>query len=333
MERDGSAESADAGAGPAEGQARVPQAFDAAEADPKRQLQSLLECLSGLFYRCELSAPWRMSFVSKGVDDLTGYTAEELDQQAGWVSIMLEQDRGAVESEVAAAVAERRTFDLAYRIRHKAGEIRWVSERGHAVYAGDGTPLFLEGVITDISGRKQAEELQRTLIARWRKTLDMIPQMVSTRTPDGSDEYYNSRWADFTGDSVGQNSLSRMELVHPDDQEHALREWQRCFDSGTPYEAQYRLRHVSGEYRWILSRGYPEVGPDGQIIRWYGTCTDIHEQVCAQEALRASEAVNRSMIEASPDCVSLLDMNGCIVFMNEASAAALGLASGKELVG
>jgi PAS domain S-box-containing protein len=138
MQRDGSAESADAGAGLAEGQARVAQAFDAAEADPKRQLQSLLECLSGLFYRCELSAPWRMSFVSKGVDDLTGYTAEELDQQAGWVSIMLEQDRGGVESEVAAAIAERRTFDLAYRIRHKAGEIRWVSERGHAVYAEDG---------------------------------------------------------------------------------------------------------------------------------------------------------------------------------------------------
>jgi diguanylate cyclase (GGDEF)-like protein/PAS domain S-box-containing protein len=149
---------------------------------------------------------------------------------------------------------------------------------------------------------------------------------------DGSDEYYNSRWFEFTGASAG-DGVSRLDMVHDQDREHARSAWLRSYAGGEPYEAKYRLRHVSGDYRWVLSRGHPEIDATGQIIRWYGTCTDIHEQVIAQEALQASEATNRSIIEASPDCVSLLDMDGNIVFMNDASASALQLESPQDLIG
>lgn len=300
--------------------------------DPRRELQSVLACLSGVFYRCELAPPWRMTFISQGVEALCGYSAEELDALAGWAELILVQHRGEVEFAVAAAVEAHTNFDFTYRITDKSGEVRWVSERGHAVYGEDGTPIFLEGVISDVSGSKQAEEMQRTLISRWRKTLDTIPQMVWTMAADGSDEYFNSRWLEFTGAAIG-GGLTRLDLVHDEDREHARSAWQASFDSGVPYEAKYRLRHVSGGHRWVLSRGYPEVDAAGRIIRWYGTCTDIHEQVLAQEALQASEATNRSIIEASPDCVSLLDMHGNIVFINEASVTALNLKSERDLIG
>jgi diguanylate cyclase (GGDEF)-like protein/PAS domain S-box-containing protein len=304
----------------------------AEQQDPRRELQSLLACLSGLFYRCELAPPWRMTFISQGLEALTGYSAEALEETAGWAELMLVQDRGNVAAAVAAAIDDHTTFDVTYRIRRKCGEVRWVSERGHAVYAEDGQAIFLEGVVTDVSGSKQAEEMQRTLIGRWRKTLDTIPQMVWTMAADGSDEYYNSRWLEFTGASIG-DGVTRLELVHEHDREAARLAWQGSYDSGKPYEAKYRLQHVSGEYRWVLSRGYPEVDALGQILRWYGTCTDIHEQVVAQEALQASEATNRSIIEASPDCVSLLDMDGKILFMNDASVKALHLKSNRQLIG
>jgi diguanylate cyclase (GGDEF)-like protein/PAS domain S-box-containing protein len=300
--------------------------------DPRRELQSVLACLSGLFYRCELNPPWRMTFISQGLEGLTGYSAQELEALNGWAELMLIQDRGDAAAAVAAATEARSIFDLTYRIRRKCGEVAWVSERGHAVYSNDGEAIFLEGVITDVSGSKQAEEMQRTLIAKWRKTLDTIPQMVWTMAADGSDEYYNSRWIEFTGASVG-DGVSRLELVHDDDRETARTAWRRSFEGGEPYEAKYRLRHVSGNYRWVLSRGHPEVDAAGKIVRWYGTCTDIHEQVIAQDALRASEAANRSIIEASPDCVSLLDMEGNIVFMNDASVTALQLKSPRDLIG
>jgi len=303
-------------------------------AEAKRQFASLVRSLSGLFYRCELQAPWKMSFISDGLVALTGYSAAELDAKNGWAEIMHPADRDAVAARVEEAVTLKRSFQVAYRIGHRDGGTRWVSERGHAVYDAGGAPLFLEGVISDISGRKEAEELQRTLVSRWRTTLDTIPQMVWTMAGDGSDEYYNQRFLDFTGCRVGKGeAASRLDLVHPDDREAAARKWRECLAAAVPYEAQYRFRHASGAYRWVLSRGELERDASGAAVRWYGTCTDIHEQVGATEALLASEALSRSMIEASPDCISLLDMDGNVVFVNAAAREAAKVPDARALVG
>lgn len=293
--------------------------------ESRRQLVSLLSSLSGLFYRCELNSPWRTSFLSDGVEPLTGYLKADLERKAGWAEIMVPGDREAVEVAVSRAIAERTSFDITYRIRRKNGETRWVAERGQAIYDAAGCPLFLEGVITDVSGRKEADELQRTLVSKWRKTLDTIPQMVWTMEADGTDEFYNRRWLEFTGLLMDrEQGLARLDLVHPDDRPGAESRWLESVQSGVDYEAQYRLKHVSGEYRWVLSRGCAERGFDGHPIRWYGTCTDVHDEVLAREAQQASEAINRSMIEASPDCISLLDIGGNVVFLNKAAQKVIG---------
>lgn len=299
----------------------------------RRQFDSVLECLSGLFYRCGLEAPWRMSFVSEGVQALTGYDRNELELKDGWSSIMRVEDRSAVEQAVANAILENRSFELVYRIVRKSGEIRWVSERGHAIRDPEGTPLFLEGVISDISGRKEAEDLQQAMLERWRRTLDAIPQMVWTMAGDGSNEFYNARWREFTGCCPGVDGVVRSDLIHVEDRAHALELWEEKFASGQPYEAQYRLQHVTGDYRWVISRGEAELDSNGVPIRWYGTCTDVHERVQARRALQASEAINRSMIEASPDCISLLDTEGNIRSLNRAALKALGLRSVAPLLG
>lgn len=303
-------------------------------AESRRQFDSLLRSLSGLFYRCELHAPWRMSFVSKGVQKLTGYAAADLERYNGWSAIIVSEDRSAVEDAVACSVSERRSFDLAYRIRSKSGEIRWVAERGHAVYDDRGVPLFLEGVISDISGRQAADELQKTTLARWKRTLDVIPQMVWTMAADGSDEFYNAQWVLFTGYQLSDSAhLSRADLVHPDDRERVTKLWKDCLETGKPYEAQYRLKHVSGGYKWILSRGEPDVDSNGKPLRWYGTCTDINDEVIGRKALQASEAVSRTMIEASPDCIALLDVRGNVKYLNPAALETLGLTHAATLFG
>lgn len=272
--------------------------------------------------------------VSDGVQALTGYDAQELGQQNGWSNIMRAEDKASVETAVAKAVVGRRNFDLTYRITRKTGEVRWVAERGHAIYDKDGNALFLEGVISDISGRKEADELQKTMSASWRRTLDAIPQMVWTMAGDGSDEFYNAQWARFTGCRVGgEGDPGRADLVHDDDRARVVTLWKEKFARGEPYEAQYRVKHAAGGYRWILSRGEPHLDANGSPIRWYGTCTDIHDQVLGRQALQVSEAINRSMIEASPDCICLLDANGITRFLNRAAIEALGLKSAAPLLG
>lgn len=301
-------------------------------AESRRQFDSLIQSLSGLFYRCELTPPWRMSFISGEVETLSGYCADEVE--AGWAGLIYPADTKAVNAAVAEAVEEKRSFAITYRIIHKSGEIRWVSERGHAVRDADGKPLFLEGVISDISGRKQAEELERTLAARWRKTLDVIPQMVWSMAADGTEEYYNIQWMEFTGCKIGKvHNLTRLELVHADDRDRAFAQWQLSLATGAPYEAQYRLKHRSGEYRWVLSRGRTEKDADGQAVRWYGTCTDIHDWVCAQKEVIASQAFIDRLIGASPDSLFLLDGDGRILFANSVAQQSLSPGDPRSLVG
>lgn len=301
-------------------------------AESRRQFDSLLQSLSGLFYRCELTSPWRISFISDGVEALTGYRAEEIE--AGWADVIYVEDSEAVSLAVADALDANRSFAITYRIRHKSGEMRWVSERGHAVRDGAGQPLFLEGVISDISDRKQAEELQRMLATRSRKTLDVIPQMVWSMAADGTEEYYNSQWAEFTGRKIGKvYNLTRLELVHPEDRDQAFAIWERSLATASPYEAQYRIKHHSGDYRWVLSRGRAEIDAAGQVVRWYGTCTDIHEWVCAQKAVIANQAFIDRLIGASPDSLLLLDGYGNILFANSIAEHSLSPGDARSPVG
>ena len=158
-----------------------------------------------------------------------------------------------------------------------------------------------------------------------RAVLDQIPQMVWASFPEhGRFEYYNSRWREFTGRALESDGSTRRDLIHPDDRERAIAAWESCRTSGEPYQAEYRLMHQSGEHRWILSRGQAERDSGGEIMCWYGTCTDIHELVLARHALAASERLNRTIIAASGDSIILLDGEGRILFANAAAIDELG---------
>ncbi len=308
--------------------------------ESRRQFAHLLGNLSGVVYQCPLEAPWGMSFVSKGVEPLTGYRAETLEQALAWSEIMHPDDLPAVEAEVAAAVAERRGFTSVYRIIHRSGDVRWVREQGSAVYGEDGRPLFLEGVIVDAEAEKRLERSLREAEAeakdradRLNMILDTVPQMMWANHEDGS-RFYSRQFREFTGVPLGDpGAPARIDLVHPDDRARAAEIWRTCRSEGRPYEAEYRLRHHDGDYRWVLSRANPQRGPDGQVVAWYGTCTDIHERVLAREALDASERLNRGIIEASPDCIALLAQDGTTLFINEATRRVYGGPGARRLVG
>jgi PAS domain S-box-containing protein len=115
--------------------------------------------------------------------------------------------------------------------------------------------------------------------------LNAIPQIVWSTLPDGYHDFYNERWYEFTGvprastDGEGWNGM-----FHADDQQRAWRVWRHSLSTGEPYEIEYRLRHRSGAYRWTLGRARPVLNRQGEIVRWYGTCTDIDDLKQAEEA-------------------------------------------------
>jgi len=123
--------------------------------------------------------------------------------------------------------------------------------------------------------------------AKFRTIADAMPQMVWSTRADGYHDYYNQQWYDFTGvpsgstDGEGWNNM-----FHPEDQPRAWTAWRHSLATGETYEIQYRLRHHSGQYRWTLGRAFPVRDQTGRIIRWMGTCTDIHDQKIAEEELK-----------------------------------------------
>ena len=140
---------------------------------------------------------------------------------------------------------------------------------------------------TDITPQVETEAALRESEAKFRTIADAMPQMVWSTRADGFHDYYNQQWYDFTGAPLhSTDGEGWSDMFHPEDQARAWTAWRHSLQTGETYEIQYRLRHRSGQYRWTLGRAFPVRDHAGRIIRWMGTCTDIHDQKVAEEELK-----------------------------------------------
>ena len=146
----------------------------------------------------------------------------------------------------------------------------------------------------DVVGAREIAAAEHAAL-EFRSLAEALPQMIWRTRPDGWVEEFNARWHQFTGlsaeESLGTNWTA---ALHPDDRERSFDAWTTACRDGVPYECEYRLRQASdGEFRWHLGRGLPIRDPDGRIVRWIGTSTDIHAQRAAADAIRKWELVFR----------------------------------------
>ena len=194
-------------------------------------------------------------------------------------------DAARVNAEIDVALRDGTPFRSEYRLVSAAdGAVHWVIASGRPRRGVDGAPSRLPGVIVDVTEQRRISDALAESELRFRTLADTMPQMVWSTLADGFHDYYNKRWYEFTGvpegttDGEGWN-----DVFHPEDQERAWQAWRHSLETGEPYQIEYRLRHHSGEYRWTLGRALPIRDASGQIVRWFGTCTDIHETRLAAE--------------------------------------------------
>ena len=146
--------------------------------------------------------------------------------------------------------------------------------------------------------RAATEERLRESEARFRTLADTMPQMIWSTRPDGFHDYYNARWYEYTGVPAGSTDGEAWAgMFHADDQARAWSRWRRSLETGEPYEVEYRLRRHDGVYRWNLGRALPMRDDTGAITRWFGTCTDIHDQKEAAEILARGRAELERLVE------------------------------------
>ncbi len=145
----------------------------------------------------------------------------------------------------------------------------------------------------ELNQRAEALHQLNGELARRNQELDAIvktaPDIIFSRKTDGARDYLSGRFYEFTGATQGSaDGLGWLDYVHPDDKEQSTAHWKRCVQSGENYESEYRLRGRDGQYRWFRARAVPLRDHAGNILRWYGTCADIHDSKLLEHSMRDS---------------------------------------------
>jgi PAS domain S-box-containing protein len=151
-----------------------------------------------------------------------------------------------------------------------------------------------------------------------RAIIDTIPALVWSARPDGSAEFFNRRWLDYTGLSYDEaRDWGWEKIVHPADRERLVEYWRSTLASGQPGEIEARLRRLDGEYRWFLLRASPLRDESGAIVKWYGTNIDIEDRRRAEESAEASELSFRRIVETIPALVWCASPEGELTYVNQ----------------
>jgi len=182
-----------------------------------------------------------------------------------------------------------------------------------------------EALRVENTERRRADENVRRTEQELRLIVDNIPVLAARYRPDGTMDFRNKSWRDYTG--LSQDNLDGHRwgaALHPDDLALVEREWRSHIATGEPFDLEQRLRRADGEYRWHLVRRVPLHDDSGNVIKWYGVGYDIEDRRLAKEAQRRSEAAlseaRRELqltIDSIPVMVSTFDPDGTRSFVNQ----------------
>jgi len=233
----------------------------------------------------------------ESLDDLfglaAGQTARSLD---AFLATIHPDDRPGVIERCENCARDGADFDTEFRVLWPDGSVHWLADKGKTFFDAAGKPLYMTGACVDITERKLAETALRKSEAEFRALAEAMPQMVWITRPDGWNIYFSQQWMDYTGQTL-EESLGHgwNKPFHPEDQQRAWDAWQRATATNGIYSIESRLRRVDGVYRWWLIRGVPQLDATGNVLKWFGTCTDIHEMKLAElEISRTNQALRQS---------------------------------------
>lgn len=202
------------------------------------------------------------------------------------------------------AIGEEQPFEMVFPLKGADGIFRPFLTRISPMRDATGKVVRWFGVNTDISAQAETEKALAISRNEYQTLTDVMPQMVWSTLPDGFHDYYNAQWYEFTGVPAGsRDGEGWNDMFHPDDQERAWARWRHSLETGKNYEIEYRLRHRSGQYRWTLGRAQAVRDLSGKIIRWIGTCTDIHD---AKIAAEQNELLNRELSHRIKNIFSII---------------------------
>ncbi|SFQ38586.1 PAS domain-containing protein [Hymenobacter arizonensis] len=249
--------------------------------------------------------------------DYTNTTFETM-QGWGWKAV---HDPALVEDiteRFRASIASGEPWEDTFPLRRHDGEYRWFLSRARPIRdAETGAVVRWFGTNTDVTELRQLQTRLEASEEELRIQAESIPQQVWTAQPDGTVDFYNHRTAAYVGAAMEKNGAAHwLTFVHPDDHAPMQARWEQAIASQRYYEAEFRLRRYDGEYRWFLGQAQARRAPGGQVLKWYGTNTDVHQQRVLQEQLLASQARFQQLLEALPQMAWTAHPDGRVDYYN-----------------
>ena len=264
--------------------------------EKEEQFRSLVANVPGAIYRCAADGHWTMAFLSGAIEQLTGYPPEDFlnNRVRSYTSVIHPDDRQLVEAGVYGGLARKEPFRMEYRLLHRDGTTRWVYESGQGIFSGDGSLLFLDGVILDITAHKHLEGQLQSSNENLRQALKASNIGLWDWNTKTNEVQFSHEWKRQLGYEEAElpDTFDTWEQrLHPDDHAGAIA-YARAYLAWPEgdYQQEFRLRHKDGTYRWIEARASFVAEPDGRRVRLLGAHTDITERKRAEDNLRKSEA-------------------------------------------
>jgi PAS domain S-box-containing protein len=226
--------------------------------------------------------------------------------------------RSIIKAALEACTRDGLPYDEELQIITTKGERRWVRTIGQAVRDSAGKIIQVQGAFQDITEAKEIEDSLLQSQQRFRQLADAMPMVVWTAEPDGTLDYTNQFFADYTGtpdmDLPAQEWLA---VAHPDDLEYGLAMLSKAVATGTMFSVESRMLRHDGLYRWHLIQATPIRNHKDEIIKWYGTATDIHDSRTMEEEMR--QLANRLTItlESITDAFCTLDHDWRFTYINQ----------------
>jgi PAS domain S-box-containing protein len=235
--------------------------------------------------------PDRFGAFREGNDELlriTGYTREELEAGLVRWDTMTPPEYAALDAAHIAEAAARGSctpYEKEY-IRKDGSRVPILC--GYALLEGSEDEYI--GFVFDLSRQRAAEAALREREQRFRLLAETLPELVWLNDPAGSITYLNQPFLDYCGiPNTDGWAFDWKLMIHPEEIDHVRRTWQHSLLTGDPYLIELRMRRHDGAFRYFLSRALPMRNDAGEIEQWVGSCTDVHDQKLAEEALRRSE--------------------------------------------
>ena len=254
----------------------------------------------------------------------TGQSFDEL-RGNGWLSAIHPEDRERAETIWQQAVKTRQPLDNEYRLRCFDGNYRISAVRAVPVNEEDGTLREWVGTNTDITEKRRAESELHESQRQFQMLANSIPQLAWMADENGEIFWYNQRWYDYTGTTLEEmKGWGWQKVHHPDFVEGITERWAQAVQEKRLFEETFPLRSKDGKYGWFLTRVAPVRDEAGNVVRWFGTNTDVTKTRETEAELHASEARKAAILETALDCIIAIDHQSHIIEWNPASEKTFG---------